>query len=96
MDFIISNVDLTVVALCAIIGFLWKHTTPLANGFIPVAVTLIGILLECLIVGFANVTVDVVLTGAMSGLVSTALHQLITRTLDTISNAEIKDLTGKE
>lgn len=96
MDFIISNVDLTVVALCAIIGFLWKNTTPLANGYIPVAVTLIGILIECLIVGFSNVTVQVILTGAMSGLISTALHQLITRTLDELSNIKLKDITGKE
>lgn len=78
-----------VVIACLIVGYVIKNT-PLfknvANGYIPLIVTVLGAALGCI----ANQSVDLesIVYGALSGLASTGLHQLFSRLIEQEKDAE--------
>lgn len=62
-----------------IVGAVIKHTPALdkvANGFIPLIVTVLGAVVGAISVG---VSLEGIIYGAMSGLASTGLHQMFSR-----------------
>lgn len=70
-----------IVGLCLVVGFLFKHVTSADNRFIPIVVTVIGVLLSIWI-SWPEITPEVILSGAVSGLASTGMHQLFKQWID--------------
>lgn len=76
-------VNPTVVCFCLVVGFAVKHLLPgVSNRIIPTVVVLVGIFVAWWISGWAAVTPDLLLSGALSGLASTGLHQLFKQWID--------------
>lgn len=62
-----------VIIACLIVGYLFKKFIPADNKFIPTIVTVLGAVIACIMDG---VTVEIIIGGALSGLLSTGLYQL--------------------
>lgn len=73
----------TIVAICLIVGYAVKHLLPkVSNRVIPVAVVIVGILCALWMNQWGVLTPDILLSGALSGLASTGLHQLFKQWID--------------
>lgn len=70
-----------IVGLCLVVGYLFKHVTSADNRFIPIVVTVLGVVLSIWI-SWPEITPEVILSGAVSGLASTGMHQLFTQWID--------------
>lgn len=70
-----------IVGLCLVVGFLIKHVTSADNRFIPIVVTVLGVALSIWI-SWPEITPEVILGGAVSGLASTGMHQLFKQWID--------------
>ena len=71
-----------IVALCLIVGYIIKHWVKDAdNKIIPTVVTLVGVV-AAVTMNWGAVTVEVIVSGAVSGLASTGLHQLFKQWID--------------
>lgn len=94
LDFITENISPLIVLACLIVGWLIKNTNLfrlISNNNIPLIVALLGAVLGGVDAGF---TLDAIVYGAVSGLVSTGLHQLFTRFIDNFGGSE--NLAKKE
>ena len=65
-----------IVGICLILGYLIKHFTGADNRLIPTVVTVLGVVLAVWM-NWPAVTPEVILSGAVSGLASTGMHQLL-------------------
>lgn len=88
-------VNLVVVVICGCIGFGVKHITwlqDLTNDYIPAILIVMGTILSIVdvIMSGGTITLAVVASGMVSGLVSTGIHQLITRLAEQIGGSEAK------
>lgn len=83
MEFIQNYLNVSIVIVCVIVGYLWKNTTPLANKYIPLVVTILGTILACVV--SQGINIDIICIGMISGLASTGLHQLVTKILDQLA-----------
>lgn len=70
-----------IVGLCLVVGFLIKHVTSADNRFIPIVVAVLGVALSIWI-SWPEITPEVILSGAVSGLASTGMHQLFKQWID--------------
>ena len=71
-----------IVALCLIVGYIIKHWVKDAdNKIIPTVVTAVGIA-AAVAMNWGAVTVEMIVSGAVSGLASTGLHQLFKQWLE--------------
>lgn len=70
-----------IVGPCLVVGFLIKHVTSADNRFIPIVVTVLGVALSIWI-SWPEITPEVILSGAVSGLASTGMHQLFKQWID--------------
>ena len=70
-----------IVGLCLIVGYLIKNFTGADNRFIPLIVTGLGIALA-IWMNWSAITPEVILGGAVSGLASTGMHQLLKQWID--------------
>lgn len=70
-----------IVGLCLVVGFLIKHVTSADNRFIPIVVTVLGVALSIWI-SWPEITPEVILGGAVSGLASTGMHQIFKQWID--------------
>ena len=88
MEYISQYINITILILCVVVGYVWKTFTPLANNYIPLVVTLLGVILSVLngVALHQAISLDVIAVGMVSGLASTGLHQLVTRLLEQLSN----------
>ena len=76
-------VNPTVVCFCLVVGFAVKHRLPGgSNRIIPTVVVRVGIIVAWGISGWTAVTPDLLLSGALSGLAATGLHQLFKQWID--------------
>ena len=67
----------TILAICLVVGYAVKHLLPrVSNRLIPVTVVVVGIVTALWMNQWGVLTPDVLLSGALSGLASTGLHQL--------------------
>ena len=60
----------TILAICLVVGYAVKHR------LIPVTVVVVGIVTALWMNQWGVLTPDILLSGALSGLASTGLHQL--------------------
>lgn len=76
-------VNPTIVAVCLIVGYAVKHLLPsVSNRIIPITVVIVGIVCALWLNQWAVFTPDVLLSGALSGLASTGLHQVFKQWID--------------
>lgn len=81
MEIFTNYLTPVIVGLCLVVGFLFKHVTSADNRFIPIIVTGIGVVLSIWI-SWPEITPEVILSGAVSGLASTGMHQLFKQWID--------------
>lgn len=75
MDILNAYVIPEVVALCLVLGFIIKQwIKDVDNKWIPTIVAAVGIVAAVVLNGF---TVGAIVGGAVSGLASTGLHQMV-------------------
>lgn len=77
MEMLNVYVSPIILGICLVVGYIVKHwLKDVDNKIIPTAVTILGVLLAVWLNGWA-VTPEVILNGALSGLASTGMHQLL-------------------
>ena len=70
------------VVLCLCVGYIIKHWLKDAdNKIIPTVVTVVGIA-AAVAINWGNITIDVIVGGALSGLASTGMHQMLKQWID--------------
>lgn len=75
MDILNAYVIPEVVALCLVLGFIIKQwIKDVDNKWIPTIVAVVGVIAAVVLNGF---TVGAIVGGAVSGLASTGLHQMV-------------------
>lgn len=87
---IIANINMlntwvnpTIVCFCLIVGYAVKHLLPkVSNRIIPTVVVIVGVVVSLWINQWMVLTPDVLLSGALSGLASTGLHQMFKQWID--------------
>ena len=70
------------VGICLFGGYIVKNLTPADNRFIPAVVTLLGVAIAVWM-NWPAVTPEIIFGGALSGLASTGMHQLLKQWLET-------------
>ena len=77
MDFLNDFYEFIIIGICLCVGYIIKNIIPTekTNRFIPLIMGIIGVVLSLWLNGFAF-SPDVLLTGLVSGLASTGMHQL--------------------
>ena len=69
-------VNPVVVCFCLVVGYCVKHMLPkVSNQIIPAVVIVVGIIVSLWINQWAVITPDIIISGALSGLVSTGMHE---------------------
>ena len=81
MEIFATYIVPVIVGICLIVGYLIKNFTGADNRFIPVVVTVLGVALAVWM-NWPAVTPEVILGGAVSGLASTGMHQLLKQWID--------------
>ena len=75
-----------VVVICLIVGFVLKnYVKVLPNNYIPIIVTVLGAVIAIWV--NMGITPDILAAGLVSGLASTGLHQVLTRTLEKLGGS---------
>lgn len=80
MEWIMDYYNFTIIAVCLVVGIVMKNFLPTDNKWIPLAVTIVGVLFGCWLLD--GVTPLNVVKGAVSGMASTGLHQLFKQFID--------------
>lgn len=93
MPDLIQYIQPTSLIICLCVGFVLKNTKPfekLANDYIPLIEVILGVI--CVVGGTLlqeqRITLELIATGAMTGVASVGLHQLFTRTVIALSGKE--------
>lgn len=69
--------SLVVVGICLCVGYVIKNSLDfIPNKYIPAIMLVLGLISNILINISTGINADVVLTGMLSGLASTGLHQM--------------------
>ncbi len=89
-------VNTVIVVICGCIGLGIKHVSwleSMANEYIPVALLIIGTALAVgdAVVNKQTITLNVIASGMVSGLISTGAHQLIQQSADKLAQGKIAD-----
>ena len=75
LSFLTEMYQPMVIALCLVVGYVLKHwIRDVDNKYIPTILVVIGILGSCL--GANDVSIELIVSGGLSALVSTGLHQV--------------------
>ena len=76
MEFLNDYMLPIVVGICLCVGYIVKKwISDVDNKYIPTIVTILGVFMATWISGW-NITPEVILSGLISGLASTGMHQL--------------------
>lgn len=74
LNFITQMYMPMIVALCLVVGYILKHwIKDVDNKWIPTVLVVLGAVAACL--SARNANLDLIVSGALSGLASTGLHQ---------------------
>lgn len=81
MEMFTTYIVPVIVGICLIVGYLIKNFTGADNRFIPLIVTVMGVAMA-MWMNWPAITPEVILGGAVSGLASTGMHQLLKQWID--------------
>lgn len=77
-----------IVGLCLCAGYIIKHwVDDVDNKFIPTICPLLGVAVAVWI-NWPEITPEVILSGASSGLLSTGLHQMVKQYINPVTETE--------
>ena len=83
METLNAFVNPVVVCFCLVVGYVIKHLLPnVSNRVIPATVVVVGIIVSLWMNQWAVITPDIIISGALSGLVSTGMHQFFNQWID--------------
>lgn len=83
MEFLNEFMLPVVLGICLCVGYIVKKwVSDVDNKYIPTIVTVLGVVLSLWISGW-KITPDVILSGMISGLASTGMHQLFKQFIGT-------------
>ena len=83
MEILNTFINPVIVCFCLVVGYVIKHLLPkVSNRIIPTVVVIVGVVVSLWMNQWAVLTPDVLLSGALSGLASTGLHQLFKQWLE--------------
>ena len=83
-----------VLIICLVIGYIIKNCLPqIPNNYIPLIVAIIGVIFSAWVE--KSINPNVIATGLCSGLASTGMHQLLTRTLENFGGEIANDNSDK-
>lgn len=68
----------TTVVVCGTLGYIVSHYMSLDNKHIPAIMAVTGVIINILIGGYVGFT-ETIVTGMISGLASTGVHQLFAK-----------------
>ena len=87
MEFLNDFTIPVIVGVCLCVGYIVKRwVKDVDNKFIPTLCAVLGVLVA-LWMNWGNITPEVILSGMVSGLASTGLHQAFTQLIDTGKDA---------
>lgn len=82
MDMINAYVIPEITILCLLLGFIVKKwVKDVDNKWIPTIVAVVGIA-SAIFMNLDNITIGAIVSGGVSGLLSTGLHQMFTQWID--------------
>ena len=81
MEMFTTYIVPVIVGICLIVGYLFKNFTGADNRYIPLVVTVLGVALAVWM-NWPAITAEIILGGAVSGLASTGMHQLLKQWID--------------
>lgn len=81
MEMFTTYIVPVIVGICLVVGYLFKNFTGADNRYIPLVVTVLGVALAVWM-NWPAITAEVILGGAVSGLASTGMHQLLKQWID--------------
>lgn len=88
MEFLTEYMTPVIVGLCLVVGYIVKHwVNDVDNKFIPTICALLGVAVAVWI-NWPEITPEVILSGAFSGLVSTGLHQMFKQYINPVTEME--------
>lgn len=89
LEFLNDYMILIVIGICLCVGYVLKHMIPseTINGYIPLIMAVLGVLLNMWLNKFAF-TPEILLGGLASGLASTGLHQAFKQFIDKKKNQD--------
>ena len=87
MEFLNDFTIPVIVGVCLCVGYIVKRwVKDVDNKFIPTLCAVLGVVVA-LWMNWGNITPEVILSGMVSGLASTGLHQAFTQLIDTGKDA---------
>ena len=93
METLNAFVNPVVVCFCLVVGYVIKHLLPnVSNRVIPATVVVVGIIVSLWMNQWAVITPDIIISGALSGLVSTGMHQFFTQWIEKGNTEKTDDI----
>ena len=80
LDFITELYIPVVMAACLVVGLVLKKWCPTDNKWIPTVLVILGAILGC--IASAEISLESMVAGAVTGLASTGLHQVFKQLLN--------------
>jgi len=92
LNFVMEMFIPIVMAICLVVGFLFKKFMPADNKWIPVVVTVLGAVLACVNAG--SISLEVIGSGFVTGLASTGLYEVFAQMLGIRNEQVVSDETA--
>ena len=84
LSVLMQYIDVLIVGICLCVGFVIKKwVKDVDNKFIPTIVGALGLFLKVVTNLSGGITLEIILSGLLSGLASTGLHQTFTQLIGT-------------
>ena len=97
METLNAFVNPVVVCFCLVVGYVIKHLLPnVSNRVIPATVVVVGIIVSLWMNQWAVITPDIIISGALSGLVSTGMHQFFNQWIEKGNVENTDDIQAKK
>lgn len=87
MEFLTEYITPIILVACLLVGYIVKkYVKDVDNKYIPTIVCALGAVLGAVVNG---VSLEAIVGGAVSGLASTGLHQMLTKWIDNVGNTQV-------
>lgn len=78
---VVGYVNVVICGICLCVGYVVKNTNVISNKYIPLIMLVLGTALA-IVSNYQAITLDLLLSGMLSGLASTGLHQVFAKLLN--------------
>lgn len=97
IDELTSFVNVTIVLVCFLLGYLIKHYTKINNKNIPLIMIITGIVISILlcVINKTHIDLHTILSGALSGLASSGSKEFLSQTFG-VGSSDKEETTEEE